>query len=133
MVRIDIEYRHTDAPINDPVVRRRSSAAMVSYIKDLMFDLEMEDIPCTFNETVIENGPSCVLINGETVEKIISGLEIKYLESDDDPDQPGRVTFGRPTLEWKKEYAEDIPDTLMKNAIAKVYADAVKNDLPIVN
>lgn len=133
MVRIEIEYRHTDAPIDDPVVRRRSSAAMVSYIKDLMCDLEMEDIPCTFKETKIENGTSSIIINGKSVQEIVDGLAIKYLEADDDPDQPGKVTFGRPILDWKREYAEDVPDTIMKNAIAKVYADGVKNDLPVMN
>ena len=74
---------------------------------------------------MIEEGPNTVLINGRTIPEIIDGLEIKHLDVEESCDhgKPSKVLFGRPVLDWKKEYVEDVPDTIMKNAIAKVYAD----------
>lgn len=134
MAMIDIEYRHTDAPIEGPEARRRSCAAMASYLKDLVCEMQMADISCKFIDTVVEEGPNSVLINGRTVAQIIEGLQIKLLESDDSCDlgQGGMVTFGRPTLDWKRECIEDVPDTIMKNAIAKAYADACKDEIPVM-
>ncbi|MBR4226645.1 MAG: hypothetical protein IKR86_07775 [Candidatus Methanomethylophilaceae archaeon] len=128
MAKIDIEYRHTTAPLGDPSIRRRTTAAMASYINDLVCEMQMEDISCKFVETIIEEGPNTVIINGRTIPEIIEGLQIKYLETEE-----GMVSFGRPVLDWKREYVEDVPDTIMKNAIAKVYADSNKNDLPVMN
>ena len=128
MAKIDIEYRHTTAPLGDPSIRRRTTAAMASYINDLVCEMQMEDISCKFVETIIEEGPTTVIINGRTIPEIIEGLQIKYLETEE-----GMVSFGRPVLDWKREYVEDVPDTIMKNAIAKVYADSNKNDLPVMN
>ena len=34
---------------------------------------------------------------------------------------------------WKKEWVEDVPDTIMKNAIAKVFADENKNRIDVIN
>jgi hypothetical protein len=135
MVTITIEYKHTNAELTDPTIRRRSTAAMVSYIKDLMFDMQMGDIDSKFIETIIDEGPNTVLINGREIPEIIDGLKIKMLEVEDSCDhgQGGRVTFGRPTLDWKKDIIEDVPDTIMKNAIAKVFADESKNELPVVD
>ena len=131
MAKIDIEYRHTTAPLEDPSIRRRTTAAMASYINDLVCEMQMEDISCKFVETVVEEGPNTVLINGRTIPQIIEGLQIKYLEANEGSGQ-GMVRFGRPILDWKKEYVEDVPDTIMKNAIAKVYADSNKDDLPVL-
>ncbi len=134
MAMMDIEYRHADAPIDEPAARRRSCAAMASYLKDLVCEMQMADISCRFIDTVVAESPNTVLVNGRTVEQIIEGLQIKLLESDDSCDlgQGGMVTFGRPTLDWKRECIEDIPDTIMKNAIAKAYADACKDDIPLM-
>ena len=41
--------------------------------------------------------------------------------------------FGRPTLDWNREYVEDVPDTIMKNAIAKVFADMNRNNIPVMD
>lgn len=131
MAKIDIEYRHTTAPLDDPSIRRRTTAAMASYINDLVCEMQMEDISCKFVETVVEEGPNTVLIDGRTIPQIIEGLQIKYLEANEGSGQ-GMVRFGRPILDWKKEYVEDVPDTIMKNAIAKVYADSNKDDLPVL-
>ncbi len=133
MAKIDIEYRHPDAPVDNPAVRR-TVPQMVLYIRDLICEMQMADISCRFIDTVVAEGPNTVLVNGRTVEQIIEGLQIKLLESDDSCDlgQGGMVTFGRPTLDWKRECIEDIPDTIMKNAIAKAYADACKDDIPLM-
>ncbi len=132
MAKIDIEYRHTTAPLGDPSIRRRTTAAMASYINDLVCEMQMEDISSKFIETIVEEGPNTVLINGKTIPEIIEGLQIKYLEADEDSSS-GMVSFGRPILDWKKEFVEDVPDTIMKNAIAKAYADSNKNDIPLMN
>lgn len=135
MAMIDIEYRHTDADIDDPTIRRRSPAEMTAYIKDLIFEMQMGDISCKFVDTVVPEGPNTVLINGRTIPEIIEGLEIKLLEVEDSCDlgKGGKVVFGRPTLDWKKEHVEDVPDTIMKNAIAKVFADMNKSNIPLVD
>ena len=128
---IDIEYIHTDKELADPTIRRITTAKMASYIQDLIYEMKSGDIPCSFKETVIENGANTVLINGRTIPDIIQGLDIRPLDIEDscDHDKPSKVLFGRPTLDWKKEYIEDIPDTIMKNAIAKVYADERQKEL----
>lgn len=134
MAMIDIEYRHSEAELQDPTIRRRSTSAMAAYIKDLIFEMQMADISCKFTETVTD-GPNTVLINGRTIPEIIEGLEIKMLEVEDSCDlgQGGRVVFGRPTLDWNREYVEDVPDTIMKNAIAKVFADMNRNNIPVMD
>ena len=72
-----------------------------------------------------------MLINGRTIPEIIDGLEIRHLDVEESCDhgKPSKILFGRPTLDWKKEYIEDVPDTIMKNAIAKVYADERQKQL----
>lgn len=134
MVMISIEYRHTAKELEDPTIRRRTTGHMVAYIKELMFDMQMGDIPSKFTETIIEEGPNTVLINGREIPEIIDGLQIKMLEVEDSCDlgAGGKVTFGRPTLDWKKDIIEDIPDTIMKNAIAKVFADENKNEIQLL-
>lgn len=134
MAMIEIEYRHTTDRIADPTVRRTTTDAMKEYIKGLVFEMQMDDISCKFTDTVIENGPNTVVINGRTIPEIIDGLEIKLLEVENSCDlgAGGIVTFGRPVLDWKKEYVEDVPDTIMKNAIAKVYADMNRNRIDVI-
>lgn len=125
MATIEIEYKHTEKEISDISIRRPSTGKMAAYIQDLMYEMKSADISCSFKETIIEDGKNDVLINGRTIPDIIDGLQMRYLDSDDacDHGKPQRITFGRPTLDWKKDYVEDVPDTIMKNAIAKVYAD----------
>ena len=134
MAMIDIEYRHTSKDPEDPTIRRRTNAAMASYIKDLIFEMQMADISCKFTDTVIDEGKSEVYINGRTIPEIIEGLEIKMLDAEESCDlgKPSMVKFGRPTLDWNREHVEDVPDTIMKNAIAKVYADCNRNRIDII-
>lgn len=135
MALIDIEYRHTSKDPEDPTIRRRTNAAMASYIRDLIFEMQMADISCKFTETVIDEGKSEVYINGKTIPEIIDGLQIKMLDAEESCDlgKASMVKFGRPTLDWKKEYVEDVPDTIMKNAIAKVYADASEMSIDVID
>ena len=135
MAMIDIEYRHPEADPDDPTIRRRTNAVMSQYIRDLIFEMQMADISCAFKETVTEDGTRDVRINGRTIPEIIEGLQIKMLEEEDSCDlgSTRMVKFGRPTLDWKREYVEDAPDTIMKNAIAKVYADENKNRIDVIN
>jgi len=125
MAMIDIEYRHTAKELDDVTIRRTTTGKMATYIQELVYEMKSADISCSFKETVIDDGENIVYINGRTIPEIIDGLEIRYLDTEESCDhgKPSRITFGRPTLDWKKEYIEDVPDTIMKNAIAKVYAD----------
>lgn len=134
MAMIDIEYRHSDSDLGDPTIRRRTTGEMAAYIRVLIFEMQMADISCRFTETVCD-GANTVLINGRTIPEIIEGLEIKLLEVEDSCDlgKGGKVVFGRPTLDWKREYVEDVPDTIMKNAIAKVFADMNRGSIPVVD
>ena len=134
MAMINIEYRHTSKDPEDPTIRRRTNAAMAAYIKDLIFEMQMADISCKFDEKVIDEGKSEVYINGRTIPEIIEGLEIKMLDAEESCDfgKPGMVKFGRPTLDWKREHVEDVPDTIMKNASAKVFADCNKNKINVI-
>lgn len=131
---INIEYRHTDAELNDPTIRRMTTAAMAEYIRGLVFEMEMADIPVKFKESIVSEGPNTVFINGRTIEQIIEGLEIKLLDVEDSCDmgRGGLVSFGRPTLDWNRDFVEDVPDTIMKNALAKVFADENKNNIDII-
>jgi len=128
---IDIEYIHTEDDIEDITIRRPDTLRMKSYIQDLIYEMKAGDISCSFKETIIEKGKNEVLINGRTIPEIIEGLEIRHLDMEESCDhgKPSRVLFGRPTLDWKREYVEDVPDTIMKNAIAKVYADERQKQL----
>lgn len=135
MAMIDIEYRHTSEDPSDPDIRRTTSAAMNQYIRDLIFEMQMADISCAYKETVIPEGKSEVYINGMTIPEIIEGLEIKMLDLEDSCDlgAPKMVQFGRPPLDWKEDIIEDVPDTIMKNAIAKVFADENRNRIDVIN
>ncbi len=132
---IDIEYIHTEKELADPMIRRTTSGKMASYIQDLIYEMKSADIPCSFKETIIADGEHTVLINKRTIPEIIDGLEIRHLDVEESCDhgKPSRISFGRPTLDWKKEYIEDIPDTIMKNAIAKVYADERQKEMESQN
>ena len=130
-MNIDIEYLHTAKDLDDPTIRRTTTGKMASYLQDLIYEMKSAEIPCSFKESIIPEGKNDVFINGRTVEEIIDGLEIKHLDVEESCDhgKPSKILFGRPTLDWKREYIEDVPDTIMKNAIAKVYADERQKEI----
>ncbi|MDD3233151.1 MAG: hypothetical protein PHT00_03150, partial [Candidatus Methanomethylophilus sp.] len=55
--------------------------------------------------------------------------EIKPLEYEDTDNQPVSkvIKFDRAPTDWDRQVIEDISDTLMKNAIAKVFAEEDAN------
>lgn len=128
MVLINIEYRYSSEPPKSEDIRRKSKKEMTEYLASLVADMVISDIPAKLNVVEID-GENTVTINGEDIHDILDGLEIKMLDSDDacNYGNPTLVKFGRPILDWKKEYIEDIPDVLMKNAISKIYADCYKD------
>lgn len=134
MAMINIEYMHPEEDPSDPTIRRRTNAVMAQYIRDLIFEMQMGDISCAFKETVTD-GARDVRINGRAIPEIIDGLQIKMLEAEESCDlgSTTMIKFGRPTLDWKREWVEDVPDTIMKNAIAKVFADENKNQIDVIN
>ncbi|MCL2032732.1 MAG: hypothetical protein FWH45_01070 [Methanomassiliicoccaceae archaeon] len=128
MAMIDIEYRHSSEPPEDENLRRWSIEEMSDYLRGLVSEMLLSDISSKFISTEGE-GPNTLFINGKNITDILSGLDIKMLDSEESCDQ-GKVnivSFGRPTLDWNKDVIEDIPDVLVKNAISKAYADVVKD------
>lgn len=131
MAMIDIEYRHSREPPEDAgEIRRASIKIMREYLNDLVCEMQMSDIssklivsPC--------NVPNMVYINGRSVPEILATLDVKLMDADVnsscDLGRSGIVRFGRPILDWKKDIIEDIPDILIKNAIAKVFAEINDN------
>ncbi len=129
MAMIDIEYRHSTEPPSDAgEIRRASIEKMHEYLNELVCEMQMSDISSKLIDKESE-GPNMVYINGKTIHQILDGLKIIMQDTEDACDS-GNVTivkFGRPTLDWNKDIIEDIPDILMKNAIAKVFADINNN------
>lgn len=70
-----------------------------------------------------------MFINGIDVHNILDGLEIRTLDIEDSCNlgHTTLIKFERPTMDWEREYIEDIPDVMMKNAISKIYADSLQN------
>jgi hypothetical protein len=129
MAMIDIEYRHSAQPPHRAgELRRTSIGQMHDYLNEIVCEMQMADISSKLIDTE-GTGPNMVYINGKTVFQILEGLDIKMPDAEESCDH-GNVTiikFDRPTLDWKKDIIEDIPDILMKNAIAKVFADINNN------
>jgi len=128
MAMLDIEYRHSSEPPEDESLRRWSIEEMSDYLKGLVLEMQMSDISAKFIRTEAD-GPNMVFVNGRKITDILEGLEIKPLDVDESCDHGKTqiISFGRPTVEWKKDVIEDIPDVLVKNAISKAYGDILKN------
>ena len=126
MAMIDIEYRHSSEPPELDIIRRKSNEDMKNYLMELVADMLMSDISAKYTDVEID-GKNAVLINGKDVHDILVGLEIKTMDIEDacNIGRPALIKFERPAMDWKKEYIEDIPDVLMKNAISKIYADSL--------
>lgn len=137
MAMLDIEYRFSNAPLDTTKTRRKSVQIMESYMRDLVFEMQSADISVKFTTAVIaDTEKNMVYINGKSVPEILDGLEIKIPmpeEEECDCNKQTPIPIGKPTFTWNKEHIEDIPDVLMKNAIAKVYADMNKNRIELNN
>ncbi|MEE3400847.1 MAG: hypothetical protein VZQ28_02660, partial [Methanomethylophilus sp.] len=79
-------------------------------------------------ESVEQEGPNDIVINGRRVEDILDGLEIRRPEVNDENSVRSQVIVvtERSPDEWNTGIIEDISDILMKNALSKAYADADK-------
>lgn len=129
MAMLDIEYRYSAEPPSDAEIRRKSVKEMEDYIRSLVLEMQMADISVSFKmikKDDIER--NTVLINGRTVSQILDGLQLVMLEPNEDTcgcDAPSKLitNIGRSEIDWDENHIEDISDMLMKNAIAKVYAD----------
>jgi hypothetical protein len=127
MGKIVIEYRYA---ANEKIPGRRNTSEMRHYLEDLVYEMRSAGIDTEYVDSVASKGDiNCVRINGRDIMSILDGLEIKMLEADDcDPKmRPKMVIFERPVMDWDRNYVEDIPDTMMKNAVSKAYADSNKN------
>lgn len=128
MAMIDIEYKYSDKSLKGVDIRRLSTDEMSQYLRDLVSEMQASDFYSKLTITKTD-GPNMVYINKKSVPEILNALEIKLLESEEscDHNKINIMKMDRPTLSWNKEYIEDIPDTLMKNAIAKIFADINDN------
>lgn len=127
MAMLDIEYRYSGGPIGSESIRRKTVGEMESYVRALVLEMQSADISVKyFTGFATEGERNMVYINGRSVPEILDGLEIRIPESDDGncgcDGKPALITID-PGLDWNEAHIEDIPDILMKNAIAKVYAD----------
>jgi len=127
MVMLDIEYRYSGGAIEAKGLRRKNVREMEDYVRSLVLEMQSADIPVKYvSGFATEDERNMVYINGRSVPEILEGLEIKT----PDPDESNCECDGRPAVitidsgnDWNGNHIEDIPDILMKNAIAKVYAD----------
>lgn len=101
---------------------------MKEYLNELVCEMQMADVSSKLIDTPCDE-PNMVYVNGRSVPDILNGLDIKMPDAEEtcDLSGPSIVKFGRPTLDWNKDIIEDIPDILVKNAIAKIFADINNN------
>ncbi|MFA6709968.1 MAG: hypothetical protein WCR24_00730 [Candidatus Methanomethylophilaceae archaeon] len=131
MAMIDIEYRYSNRPLGTDQIRRTTVYEMECYIRDIVTEMQSADISVRFDTGFAVTGErNMVYINGRSVPDILDGLKIVIPEEDEnncgcEPRKP--IKFERPIQDWKKEYIEDIPDMLMKNAISKIYSEMEAN------
>jgi hypothetical protein len=126
MGKIVIEYRYA---ADDKKRGRRNTLEMRHYLEDLVYEMRSAGIDAEYIDSVSSKEDiNSVTINGRNIVSVLDDLEIKMLEADDcDPKmRPKMVVFERPVTDWDRNYVEDIPDVLMKNAVSKAYADANK-------
>ncbi len=127
MAMLDIVYRYSAEPPSDADIRRKSVKEMEDYIRSLVLEMQMADISVGFRTEKTENERNTVLINGRTVSQILNGLQIVMLDPNEDncgcDGAKKMIKIGRSEMDWDENIIEDISDTFMKNAIAKMYAD----------
>ncbi|MDR3282505.1 MAG: hypothetical protein LBS92_02710 [Candidatus Methanoplasma sp.] len=126
MAMIDIEYRHSAEPEDDENIRRCTIEEMSDYLSKLVREMQLADISSKFTSSE-HAGVNMVYINGKSIHEILEGLDIKMLEVEESCDhgKVGVIRFDRPTLDWKRDVIEDVPDVLVKNAVSKTYADII--------
>lgn len=129
MAMLDIEYRYSGKPPGSE--RKRTVEQMEGYMNGLVAEMKSADISVKYYTGFAAEGEkNMVYINGRGVPEILKGLKIVMPDPDEEScgcdGKPAMVTFGS-DLEWDEEHIEDIPDILMKNAIAKVYAEMEEN------
>ncbi len=130
MAHVKIEYNYTDRPLNNDELRRKTTGAMEAYLMSLVTEMKSADIDVTYISNKTDASFSTLTINGKSVYDILNGLNIIMPSNEEDEGEecgtvrPKMVVFDRPTLDWKKDFVEDIPDILMKNAISKAYSES---------
>ena len=129
MAMINIEYRHS-RPVKKSDSIRRSTEGMERYLQDIVKEMKSAGISVSLNDaTASKEEDSSIFINNKNIKEILNGLKILFPETDDHCDDltaPKLITMERPVLDWNKDFAEDIPDVLLKNAISKVYSEMGK-------
>ena len=127
MVMLDIEYRYSGEAIGTKGLRRKNVREMEDYVRNLVLAMQSAAITAKYiSRFATEGEMNMVYINGRSVPEILDGLEIKTPDPDESncgcDERPAVITIDRGN-DWNDNHIEDIPDILMKNAIAKAYAD----------
>lgn len=128
MAMIDIEYRHSGRPVTYRESRRPDWQETERYLRDLVFEMQFADISSKY--VGVESDEDMLYINGKPITDILEGLTIVPLMPEEDScdcDGPRPIIVGRADSEWNRDFIEDIPDVLVKNAISKVYCDIQRN------
>lgn len=136
MAMLDIEYRYSGKPIENKDIRRKTTDEMSAYMMSLVVEMQLAKIPVKYITSVAVDEPNMVFINGRKVPDILKGLKIVIPEPDDDGcgcnSQKKTIKVGRSDMDWDERYIEDISDVLMKNAIAKIYAEVNENSINVI-
>jgi len=99
---------------------------MEIYLQNLVKEMRSANIDASYvSGFAVEGERNMVFINGRPITEILDGLEIKPLPPGSDADcfsayRP--MTIKRAEEEWDEKYVEDLSDTLVKNAISKVFS-----------
>ncbi|MCH3978117.1 MAG: hypothetical protein LKJ94_01625 [Candidatus Methanomethylophilus sp.] len=129
MALVNIVYHHSGDPKapEGKDIRRKSVKEMDEYMNRLVVEMKFAGVSTKY-ESVEQEGPNDIVINGRRVEDILDGLEIRRPEVNDENSVRSQVIVvtERSPDEWNTGIIEDISDILMKNALSKAYADADK-------
>jgi hypothetical protein len=134
MAEVNIVYHHSADPVAPAgkTLRRGTVKEMDEYLNRLVVEMKFAGVSTKY-ESVEQEGPNDVVINGRRVAEILDGLEIRRPEVDDDTARSQVIVVAeRSPDDWDTGIIEDISDILMKNALSKAYADAEKLRINVV-
>jgi len=129
---ITVEYRNKGRLDHPFTLSRRDVSGLAQELKVLVGQVKSVGIDMEFQLTTVgDDQPNDILINGQSISKILDGLNIVQEGGCSDcagscnETSCGTVSDAkRGELDWNNDVVEDIPEALLKNAISKVIADS---------
>lgn len=125
---IDIEYRYSGRPLASKGLRRGSVDEMEIYLQNLVKEMKSANIDASYvSSFAVEGEKNMVFINDRPIVEILDGLEIRPLPPTEGDCfvGPNFLKVRRREEDWDGENVEDLSDTLVKNAISKVFSERV--------